>query len=190
MHGRKVYWGFMMKKLLCLSIALLWLLACPLVVFGDPIIQFQATNLGGNTWQYDYTVQGMFLANQGFKIYFAYDYYKKLSMPVWTQPGWDPIVIQPDDIWGVKSDGQYDALALAANDPSTIIFSVVFEWQGSGRPGSQLFDVYNYDPATDLATWSLSGYTTAKGQTVPEPGTLVLVCVGLAGALTAARRKR
>ena len=181
-----------MKRLVCLSITLFWLLVCPLLVFGDPIIiQFSAMDNNDGTWRYDYKVQGAFLANQGFTIYFAYDLYKNLALSG-SQPGWNvQIAERNEDLWGVKLDGLYDALADSTNDPASLVFTVIFEWKGVGNPGSQPFDVYDLDDRNhDGYLVFFQGYTSPIGQSVPEPGTLALVCTGLAGALMVGRRKR
>ena len=61
------------------------------------VIQYDATNLSGNSWQYDYTITNDSLTEdiEEFSIYFDYDLYENLSL-VSNPIGWDPLIIQSE----------------------------------------------------------------------------------------------
>lgn len=112
-------------------------------------ILYQATSLGGATWQYDYFLGAgtAFLTQQGFQIYFDGDYSNLLLLPP-TPVDWDVLVTQWDPM--LSSGGTCDAMATADNPLFTGPFSVSFTWLGAGAPGSQPFAIYADGLATPL----------------------------------------
>ena len=140
------------------------------------LITFDATNIAGNTWLYDYTVEntGGFDIEE-FSIYFDYTLYENLvneSAPA----NWDPLAVQPDT--GLPDDGFYDALALVAGIASgdTLSgFSIQFDYLGANAPGSQPYDIFDPISFNVLA----SGNTQSATQTVPEPAIFWLLLSGL-----------
>jgi PEP-CTERM putative exosortase interaction domain len=144
------------------------------------MINYDVNNLGGNTWEYTYTVQNDSLAVdiEEFTIWFDLGLYENLT-PTSTLIDWDEITIQPDI--GLPDDGYYDALALVsgiAPGSSETGFSVSFDWLGTGTPGSQFFEI------VDTFTFSAldSGDTTlVSSDPVPEPSTVMLMGIGLIG---------
>ncbi|MGR9117360.1 MAG: hypothetical protein ACU85E_16515 [Gammaproteobacteria bacterium] len=142
-------------------------------------INYDVTSLGGNSWEYSYTVNNDMLSVdiEEFSIFFDVGLYENLSIGS-TPADWDPLVIQPDP--SLSEDGFYDVLALVsgiAPGASLDGFSVVFDYLGTGTPGSQSFDIV--DPAAFEVLDS--GNTTRIGQSVPEPVTLWLLLVGIIG---------
>jgi hypothetical protein len=143
-------------------------------------IYYEAEALGGNTWQYSYTVANddPAFAVYEFTIFFDLGLYSNLRLAS-APAGWDPIAIQPDAT--LPDDGFYDALALGGPlYPGELLsgFSIVFDYLGLESPGSQRYDII--DPAT-FETLS-SGLTEHRASTqVPEPGTLMLLLMGLVG---------
>jgi hypothetical protein len=151
-------------------------------------IQYDLTNLGGNSWQYDYYFSGPINAQQGFRVYFDFDASNLQVLPPAT-PGWDPLVTNPDPV--LTSLGTYDALALVNSPAFSGPFRVSFLWSGAGAPGSQNFDVYTLD-ASGFPDPFETGVTTPRTVTpppVPEPSTFLLVATGIA-AVRKLRRKR
>ena len=127
-------------------------------------IDFAVQSLGGNSWQYQYTVRNDSLVTpiQEFSIYFEPGLYANLA--VGTSPsGWDSLVAQPDG--DIPASGFFDALALAggiAPDAGLAGFAVTFDYLGAGTPGPQAFEVVN-----PVSFAVLSSGNTAL---VPAPG--------------------
>ena len=61
------------------------------------LIEYDATNIGGNRWQYDYTVTNdtLAFAIEEFTIFFDEDSYANLAVSA-SPAGWDSLVAQPD----------------------------------------------------------------------------------------------
>jgi hypothetical protein len=146
---------------------------------------------GEDRWQYRYFVTGLdFPADQGFSVGFDGALYASLeNPPPAVNADWDAIVFQPDPALG--SAGAYDALALAAGASLADPFTVTFTWFGGPLPGpgSQPFTVNAFDPS-GLLTVLETGNTVPFGQPVPEPATVVLVALGVAGAAWRSRNAR
>ena len=144
-------------------------------VFAMPMteIRYETAELGLGRWQYTYEVANIGLTEpiEEFTIWFDYELYDSLAVVTPDTPaGWDQIVWQPDEVLG--DDGGYDAKALGVGigQGSTIGgFSVSFDWLGTGEPGPQRYDIVdpaNYPEPLD------------SGETIPEPGTIFLLCIG------------
>jgi hypothetical protein len=169
----------MKKVLVCLFAATALLLSVRSAQAAS--IEFEATNLGGDTWRYDYFIaSGSFSTQQGFAVFFDYALYEDLQ-PAPSPAGWDVLTTNPDIV--LQSDGTFDALALMDNPLFAGPFSVTFTWLGAGMPASQPFDFYTLDssgfPVPDPSN---SGFTTPRQVApVPEPSTLLLVLTGTLG---------
>lgn len=161
---------------------------------GATTITFTATDLvdtgGGDLWQYSYFVSAPTPpfpdADTGFTIYFDLDYYSGLAVGA-TPSGWDVIVAEPAP--ALSADGFFDAFALTSPAPLSSPFLVSFIWSGTGRPGSQPFEVYEFANINLPINIYETGRTTSPEVGVPEPGTLLLLGTGLLG-LVATRRRR
>jgi hypothetical protein len=157
---------------------------------GDAAIMYEATYIGGDTWEYNYTVENDMLPGdiEEFTIFFDLDHYDNLGSAS-APSDWDPLVIQPDG--SLPHDGFYDALALGpgiAPGDSLGGFSVLFDFLGTGTPGSQTFDVV--DPFTfDTLASGTTVLTPPVSEPVPEPGTIVLLGTGLLSSIGLHRRK-
>ena len=145
----------------------------------------KSTLISGSSWQNSYTI----FVEPGdapvweFAVNFAPASYANLAL-VSSPPGWDTLVVQPDN--GIPADGYFDALTLGlALNPGDSLgdFVISFDYIGSGVPSRQTFDII--DPLT-FATIA-SGVTTVES--VPEPGTLPLLLLGM-GAVGSFSRRR
>ncbi len=141
-------------------------------------IIYDLNNLGGSTWEYNYTVQNDSLSIdiEEFTVWFDYTLYENLAV---TSPllDWDEIEIQPDTF--IPDDGFYDALALVsgiAPGESKSGFSVSFDWLGNGVPGSQFFDIV--DPNTFEIIESGNQSIASDPNPVPEPSTFLFMAIG------------
>jgi len=152
------------------------------------IISYSSTNISGNTWENTYSVSNDTLASdiEEFSIYFDLGLYDSLSL-VTAPADWDPIVFDPDPL--LPDDGLYDVLALVSGIASGDMlsgFSIQFDFLGAGAPGAQFFEVL--DPFTFAVLDS--GYTQLVVASVPEPGILLLMSVGLIGLIGARKGHR
>jgi hypothetical protein len=170
---------------------------------ASPIL-YEVESLGGDAWRYTYTVGNDTSAPiESFRIYFDYGLYEFDLVEVEPFPGfvaeevdpetyagpadWDVWVAPTDNILGEEFDGFYDALALG--DPIAPMdftypiataellsgFSVAFRYLGSGTPGSQFFELLDAFGTEVRGT----GFTEPMRVTVSEPGTPLLLAVGL-----------
>lgn len=167
----------------------IFVLAVTLLLLPGPVqasrIQYEVTNVAGNTWEYTYTITNdSLLADiEEFAISFALGSYENLVVGS-TLGGWDPLVIQPDP--NLPDDGFYDVLALISGiAPGGTLggFSVQFDYLGTGTPGSQPFRILDPNTFNVLD----SGFTVSVA--APEPSVLGLFAVGLIG-LAAVRGRR
>lgn len=146
-------------------------------------IAYLATDLpdGGpeDLWQLEYFVsQRTFDAGFGFSILFPPEHAAEL-VPVATgaETEWDVIVLQPELL--LASPGRYDAQARLDGASLLLSFVVRFFWSGPGAPGAQAFEIY--DPAFAVVE-------TGQTVPVPEPGTALLLALGVATLAGSARR--
>jgi len=143
--------------------------------FALPVtkIQYQAADLGSGRWQYTYSVTNISLTPviEEFTIWFDFGQYDNLSIETPDPPsgGWDEVVIQPEPV--LSDDGYYDALSLDYGigiGEMVSGFTVSFDWLSAGEPGSQLYEIIDPDTFETLDS----------GHTIPEPATLILLCLG------------
>lgn len=148
-------------------------------------ITYTATDVGGSTWQYDYSLTNNSEPSDigEFTTFFTLSQYSNLSVE--SSPGnWSSIVAQPDP--GLPADGFFDGQALDAGlapGQTQGGFAVRFTWLGQGAPGAQTFNIV--DPST-FATLE-AGTTTLV---TPLPASFLLMLSGMAGLALCARRRR
>jgi hypothetical protein len=130
------------------------LLSLWLLLLANPakaiIIDYDLTSLGGNSYQYDYTVTnddplGAGVAIDWFAILFDPASYEENSLAIVTP---DPLASEWDELIlgsGVDVPAAYDVFAPAggiAVGASVSGFAVQFDWLGAGLPGVQDVEVY------------------------------------------------
>jgi hypothetical protein len=165
--------------------------------FADtpPSIQYTLIPLGGNVYQYVYSItnNGTFPGGASvklFDIFFDSSLYQKSSLQIVTpsslQSQWSEVLLA---VIPPVIPAEYDALSLQGGIPvgNTVTgFSVKFTWLGQGLPGPQLFQVS--DPTTFQVLQV--GQTALAPISVPAASTLSLILVGLGLALLAAYQIR
>ncbi len=183
-----------------LAIAGALAVAAPSALVAAPLtIQYQAIDLpdvvaGQDLWEYEYAVSGVaFLADQAFSTYFDPALYSTVEdPPPPVNADWDILTVQPDP--ALPSSGFYNPLALVDNASLADLFVVSFVWLGSPgtTPGSQPFTLDQFDAAGDYVAALQTGTTTPmqSSTNVPEPSTLLLMSIGLAGLIQRRRRPR
>jgi hypothetical protein len=134
-------------------------------------IIYELTDLGSNSWRFDYAVSNNILATpiEEFTVYFDEGLYHNLAIVGPTPSGWDAIVWQPEPALG---SGGYDAMTTGSGiNPGESVggFSVKFDWLGAGRPGGQFYEIV--DP-TDYGV-------LRSGFTVPEPASIFVIGLGI-----------
>jgi hypothetical protein len=143
------------------------------------VIEFEATNVSGDIWRYDYFLSDVILsAQQGFVVFFAEDLYADLEPSLPSPLGWDVLSTNPDTV--LHSDGTYDALALVDSPSFTGPFSVSFSWLGPAgtAPRSQPFEVYDLDESGMPISFEFGDTIPRSTTAVPEPSTLMLLAAG------------
>jgi hypothetical protein len=153
---------------------------------ADTMIDFGLTALGGNEYQYTYSVfnDGSLGANvpiQLFDIFFNPALYEAGSLDIVTP---DP----PSSQWSQEvlasvgtAPADFDAFALGGGIPvgNTVSgFAVQFEWIGQGLPGAQEFQISDPNSFNVLQTGETAA-NAAPGAT-PEPSTFWMIAMALA----------
>ncbi len=146
-------------------------------------MSYQTNKLTDNTWEYTYTVNNTLpSAIDAFTVYFAPGRYENLVITGSPNADWDGLAVEPDS--NLPDDGFADwlTLGLPINAGETLSgFTVAFDFLGTGTPGAQSFEVM--DPVT------FAVLSTGLTVLIPEPGTLLLVALGLAGLFRRSSRR-
>ena len=168
-----------MRKLFSVVVASLLLGVC--TTAGATRVLYELTALSpSGRYEYTYSVVNdtLGIPISEFSIFFSYGVFTDLT-PVSTPADWDPLTVDPATILGAPVDGFYDALTWTAPiGPGATLggFSVEFYWSGAGLPGPQAFEVV--DPETFEM---LQSGITRPAVSMPEPGSLLLLAIGLVG---------
>lgn len=157
---------------------------------ADTVIDYGLTALGGNEYQYTYSVfnDGSLGANvpiQLFDIFFSPALYQAGSLDIVTP---DPLNSQ----WSQEilasvgtAPAAFDAFALGGGIPvgNTVAgFAVQFEWIGAGLPGAQAFQIS--DPTSFNVLQNGKTMSNAGAGATPEPSTFwmaMALAIALAG---------
>jgi hypothetical protein len=155
---------------------------------GAAVINYTATNVSGNLWEYNYTVSGdAFAANDAIVIFFDESLFGALSSPSVANATWSLSTLDPDT--GLPAPGEFDALSLTTFASLADPFKVrAFYLPASGAPGSQHFEIDVFDANGGFVETRSSGETIGANAAVPEPGTMFLVGAGLLAARRARRK--
>jgi hypothetical protein len=154
-----------------LTVILLWgALASP---GRGSTINYSTSNLGGDVWQYTYTLSGFaFSAGDTLAIYFDASLPPNLQdPPPPVGADWSIFTLQPDA--GLPAPGEFDATALVNSPSLAIPFTISFLYPGGLPPGPQNFTVF------DAGFGVIDSGVTSPTPT-SEPGTLALALTGLA----------
>lgn len=146
-------------------------------------IVYETQSLGGNRWEYSYTVTNNSLGAplEQFTIYFDRAIFSNLAVTA-TPPDWDSLVVQPDP--ELPADGFFDSLAVGSGLPiggGINGFAVSFDFSGPGEPAEQIFEVVDPDTFEVLE----SGSTPA----VPAPPAGIAMITALLAVAGRLRRR-
>lgn len=141
-------------------------------------IDYTVFSKGNSLWEYEYelTQDDAALSFDGLSIYF--DAQRALVTAFYTPLGWQGMFVLPEPT--IPADGFLDLVHTDGPVPPGIHrFTAVVRYE-QGTPGAQAYDLYLSAPFFFVST----GFT----QTVPEPGTWMLLLSGLVALRT--RRPR
>jgi len=159
------------------------------LITSATVIDYTLDSLGGNSYQYNYTINNDTLGSDldQFSVFFDLSLYESLAVAV-SPADWDSIVFQPDPL--IPDDGLFDTLALGVPvAPGDTLggFSVSFNWLGgTSGPGDQYFELldFNFNLLGSGTTLAVAGPNP-----VPEPDALPLLALSVLGLLFARRRQ-
>ena len=147
------------------------------------IIEYELTSLGGNSYQYDYTVTNddLVAGLELFSILFDETLTENLVF-VAGPLDWDIVVLQPEPL--LPFPGIYDALALGspiALGETLSGFSVSFDWLGTGgaEPGEQLFELFDANFAFLGDGLTIAAPPPPPPQGITVPSVFYLLILGL-----------
>jgi len=169
-----------------LAIAFCMLAVLPRLASAAPVITYEAIDLAdtgsGDLWRYDYSIEG-FTVNDYIDIIFDYSLYEfdLFASPI-ASSGVSAFLTPPDST--IFIDGLLQISPAFSGTPSSIeTVSIEFTWLGSGTPGSQAVDLYDF---SSIGNFLVEGQTSPAQAAVPEPPLILLLATGC--LLLASRR--
>lgn len=174
-------------------------LMCSTFFANAVIIESELTDLGGNSYQYDFNVinDDFVPGIEGISVYFDFSLFDNLAV-IASPAGWDSLELQ--SVPFLFLDGVFDTLALTAPllvmGDSLAGFSMTVDWLGgpSGpAAGGNDFEIYDGFTFDVLASGQTTGIVTPppppppNPNPIPEPGLLSLF--GLALLFVGARKR-
>ena len=201
-----------MKKYLRLA-ATLFFVACLIQTASAASINYNAINIGGDRWQYDYTITNTTNENiYSFAIWFGSPYYDDTEISYtdlavngralgdwnewddifngWIIGGWDTFDGQGYILSGQIFAESLDSTSTWLAPDESLGLSVSFNWLLDGTPGDQFYELFGNNYNLPLE----EGYTSRNDDTtppvVPEPQTFMLFGTGLICLAAYYRRNR
>jgi hypothetical protein len=148
------------------------------------LVSYEVNDLGGNRFQYEYSVLNDGLSSlDNFSLFFDQSYVSNISIDA-IPVDWNANAYQPD--LSIPDDGFVDTYTYAvplANGYSLTGLTVSFDWSGLSLPSEQRFEIFD-------ANWNLidSGFTQLVAQ-VNEPTSGALLSMGIVGLCLSRRRR-
>jgi hypothetical protein len=154
-------------------------------------VTYDLTSLGGNEWQYSFTVSNNSLSVpvQEFTVFFDPASFTHLTVGPVQPAAWpNPLVVPADPAFlpDLSGFGFFDTLAADSGiSPGAKLagFSVDVDFLGSGTPGGQVFEVIDPGTFSTLERGETHAQSGGGGTGVAEPSTGALFCVALIVAL-------